>query len=224
MAAEARAGERLALPRRLDLVTKRALDVAVASLLLVLLSPLIAAIALAIRLTSSGPVLFRQARVGYRLAPFVMLKFRSMQAHTDDAIHRAYVIRMLGGDAVLGDVERGLYKLADDPRITPIGRFLRRTSLDELPQLVNVLAGDMSLVGPRPALPWEVELFEPRHRIRFTVKPGITGLWQVSGRNTLTMRQALDLDVEYALRRNLALDLATLARTIPVVLTGRGAS
>jgi lipopolysaccharide/colanic/teichoic acid biosynthesis glycosyltransferase len=208
----------------LDAAAKRALDLLAASLLLVLLSPLMVLIAVAIRLTSPGPALFRQVRTGYRCAPFVMLKFRSMYQNNDDAVHRAFVTSMLSGDPPPLDDPRELYKLTGDPRVTAVGGFLRKLSLDELPQLINVVRGEMSLVGPRPALPWEAVLFEPRHQARFAVKPGITGLWQVSGRNLLTMRQALELDVEYARRRTFVMDLATLARTIPVVLTRRGAS
>jgi lipopolysaccharide/colanic/teichoic acid biosynthesis glycosyltransferase len=207
----------------LDAAAKRTLDLLVASLLLVLLSPLMVLIAVVIRLTSPGPALFRQVRTGCRCAPFVMLKFRSMYQDNDDAVHRAFVTSMLSGGPPLDD-SRELYKLSGDPRVTAVGGLLRKLSLDELPQLINVVRGEMSLVGPRPALPWEAALFEPRHRARFAVKPGITGLWQVSGRNLLTMRQALELDVEYAQRRNFVMDLATLARTIPVVLTRRGAS
>jgi lipopolysaccharide/colanic/teichoic acid biosynthesis glycosyltransferase len=118
---------------------------------------------------------------------------------------------------------RGLYKLEHDPRVTPLGHFLRRSSIDELPQLLNVVRGEMSLVGPRPALPWEVELVGPAYRPRFAVLPGLTGLWQVSGRNHLTMRQGLDLDLEYVRRRSFAFDLWILFRTIPAVLTTRGA-
>jgi lipopolysaccharide/colanic/teichoic acid biosynthesis glycosyltransferase len=152
-----------------------------------------------------------------------MLKFRTMHQGLDDAIHRKYVTAMLVGSAAPADAERGIYKLTSDPRVTSIGRFLRKTSLDELPQLVNVLRGEMSLVGPRPVLPWEAELFEARHQVRFAVKPGLTGLWQVAGRSTLTMQQALDLDVEYVLRHTNLLDLAILLRTIPTVLLSRGA-
>jgi lipopolysaccharide/colanic/teichoic acid biosynthesis glycosyltransferase len=213
-----------AWPGWLDRAGKRTLDLLVAGLALLLLSPVLVLIAVLIRLNSPGPALFRQVRVGYRSGPFVMLKFRTMYQDNDDAIHRAFVTSMLAGSPTPLEDTRPLYKLTGDPRVTAVGGFLRRLSLDELPQLINVVRGEMSLVGPRPALPWEVELFEPRHRARFTVKPGITGLWQVSGRNLLTMGQALDLDVEYARRRNLALDLATLARTVPVVLTRRGAS
>jgi len=208
----------------LDAAAKRALDLLVASLLLVLLSPVLLLVAVVVRLNSPGPALFRQVRAGHRCAPFVMLKFRSMYQDNDDAIHRDFVTSMLTTGRPPLDDPRQLYKLTGDPRVTAVGGFLRKLSLDELPQLINVVRGEMSLVGPRPALPWEAALFQPRHQARFTVKPGITGLWQVSGRNLLTMQQALELDVEYARRHNFFLDLATLARTVPVVLTRRGAS
>lgn len=207
----------------LDRAAKRAIDVLLAGVLLVLLSPVMLIIAMVIRVTSPGPPLFRQVRVGHQLSTFVMLKFRTMHHDIDDGIHRAYVTAMLAGRPVPADPDHGIYKLTGDPRVTSIGRFLRKTSLDELPQLINVLRGEMSLVGPRPVLPYEVELFEPRHQTRFSVKPGITGLWQVSGRSLLTMQQALDLDMDYASRRNLALDFATLLRTIPAVLRSRDA-
>jgi lipopolysaccharide/colanic/teichoic acid biosynthesis glycosyltransferase len=146
-----------------------------------------------------------------------MLKFRSMYVDCDDAPHREYNRRELAGeDPRAGD--DGVYKVADDPRITAVGRLLRTTSLDELPQLINVLKGEMALVGPRPALDWEVALYRPHHHDRFLVKPGITGLWQVSGRNRLSMPEALDLDVAYVRRRSVGLDLRILARTVPTVL------
>jgi lipopolysaccharide/colanic/teichoic acid biosynthesis glycosyltransferase len=208
---------------QLDQAAKRALDLVLASLTLLLLGPALIAIAVAIRLTSSGPALFQQVRVGYGQSAFVILKFRTMYQNNDDTDHRAYVATMLSGAMAGADGGQRIYKLTDDPRVTPLGRLLRKTSLDELPQLVNVVRGEMSLVGPRPVLPWEAELFDARHRLRFAVKPGITGLWQVSGRNALTMQQALDLDVEYVRHRTLALDLMTLARTIPTVLSTRGA-
>jgi lipopolysaccharide/colanic/teichoic acid biosynthesis glycosyltransferase len=209
---------------RLDRVAKRAMDVLLANCMLLAFSPLMLVIALMIRLTSPGPVLFRQVRVGYWQSPFVMLKFRTMHQGIDDVIHRSYVTAMLNGQAAPADAERGIYKLTRDPRVTSIGRFLRKTSLDELPQLINVLRGEMSLVGPRPVLPWEAKLFKPWDRVRFAVRPGITGLWQVTGRNALTMQEALHLDVEYALRRTIVLDLIILFRTIPSVLLKRGAS
>jgi len=207
----------------LDHVVKRAIDVVLAVPMLIVLSPVMLIIAVAIRLGSSGPALFRQVRVGHRRSLFVLLKFRTMHQYADDTIHRAYVATMLNGAAAPTDAGRALFKLTSDPRVTAIGKFLRKTSLDELPQLINVLRGEMSLVGPRPVLPWEVELFEQRHRVRFAVKPGITGLWQVSGRSRLTMQQALDLDVDYVRRRNLALDLTTLLRTVPAILRSRDA-
>jgi lipopolysaccharide/colanic/teichoic acid biosynthesis glycosyltransferase len=209
---------------RLDRAAKRAMDLLLASGMLLAFSPVMVVIALLIRLTSPGPVLFRQVRVGYWQSPFVMLKFRTMHQGIDDTIHRSYVTAMLTGQIASAEAERGIFKLTRDPRVTSIGSFLRRTSLDELPQLINVLRGQMSLVGPRPVLPWEGKLFEPWDRVRFAVRPGITGLWQVTGRNALMMQQALDLDVEYALRRTILLDLVILLRTIPSVLFRRGAS
>ena len=203
---------------RLDRAAKRAMDVLLSSGMLLVFAPAMLVIAILIRCTSPGPVLFRQVRVGYWQSPFVMLKFRTMHQGIDDTIHRSYVTAMLAGEAA-ADTERGIYKLTRDPRITRVGNFLRKTSLDELPQLINVLRGEMSLVGPRPVLPWEGKLFEPWDRVRFAVRPGITGLWQVTGRSTLTMQQALDLDVEYALRRTLMLDVSILARTV----LGKGA-
>ena len=188
-----------------------------AAALLVVLAPALLLIAALVRLTSRGPALFRQERVGYRGRPFTMLKFRSMRVDCPDAVHRDFVGRMLTGHDPRGTGD-GLFKLANDQRVTPLGDVLRRTSLDELPQLVNVLRGDMSLVGPRPALRWEVELYQHHHHERFLVRPGITGLWQVSGRSRLTMTQALDLDVEYARRRSVLFDLWILIRTIPAVL------
>jgi lipopolysaccharide/colanic/teichoic acid biosynthesis glycosyltransferase len=205
-------------------VVKRAFDLTVALVALVLLSPLLAAIWLAVRLSSPGPAVFRQERLGLDEQPFVMYKFRSMRTGESDAIHRDYVSRMLTGDG--GPVEAtgtGLYKLERDPRITPLGAWLRKTSLDELPQLVNIVRGDMSLVGPRPVLAWEAELFSEQTRARFRTRPGLTGLWQVSGRNLLTMPQALELDVEYVRRQSLWLDLTILARTVPAQLR-RGAA
>jgi lipopolysaccharide/colanic/teichoic acid biosynthesis glycosyltransferase len=140
-----------------------------------------------------------------------------------DDVHREYVRKLLTDDQPPDGGRAGVFKLEQDTRITRVGRLLRRTSIDELPQLINVIRGDMSLVGPRPALPWEAEMFEAGHFGRFGVPPGLTGLWQVSGRNSLTMRQGLDLDIEYVRRQSLALDLWILVKTIPVVLSTRGA-
>jgi len=202
---------------------KRAIDLVLASVALVLLAPLLVAIALAVRLTSPGPALFRQERLGLHRRPFVMLKFRSMTAGADDRVHRDYVSQMLTAGQPAVAQANGLHKLAADPRVTPLGAWLRRTSLDELPQLVNIVRGQMSLVGPRPVLAWEAELFRPEAMARFDTRPGLTGLWQVSGRSRLTMPQALALDVEYVRRQSLWLDLTILARTLPAQLR-RGAA
>jgi lipopolysaccharide/colanic/teichoic acid biosynthesis glycosyltransferase len=196
----------------------RLIDVVLAAVLLVVLAPLLLLIGALVRVTSRGPAIFEQSRVGYRRQPFVMLKFRTMYANCDDSVHRDFVGRMLGGEDPRSSGPGGLFKLVGDCRVTPVGRLLRASSLDELPQLVNVLRGEMSLVGPRPALAWELERYQPHHHERFLVKPGITGLWQVSGRSRLTINEALELDVEYARRRSLALDLWILVRTVGVVL------
>jgi len=198
-------------------VAARVLDVVVGGAALVVLSPVMAVVGAVVACTSRGPALFRQIRLGRDGRPFVMYKFRTMRVGSDDQSHREYVARLLAEPAM---VERhaGVYKLADDPRITRVGRWLRETSLDELPQLFNVLRGDMSLVGPRPVLPWEAVLFGEAYARRFAVRPGITGLWQCSGRNQLTMTQALELDLRYVEEQSLRLDVAILLRTLPVVV------
>ncbi len=201
------------------LLGKRILDITVATVVLLVSLPVLLVIAVLIRASSPGPVLFRQTRVGRAGAPFRMLKFRTMTDGCDDSAHRDYVRRLLAGDA---EAQDGLYKLVDDPRVTRVGAILRRLSLDELPQLINVLKGDMTLVGPRPALPFEAELFPDWATPRYLVAPGVTGLWQVSGRNRLTMLQGLKLDVAYVEQRTFGVDLRILIRTVPAVL-GRGA-
>jgi lipopolysaccharide/colanic/teichoic acid biosynthesis glycosyltransferase len=210
------------VPRRTPL-SKRALDLLLASACLILLSPLLVVVAVVVRLTSPGPALFRQTRLGRGQKPFVLYKFRTMYAGSSDDVHRQYVVQLLTLDQPATGGRRGLYKLEDDARITKVGRLLRRTSIDELPQLFNVIRGEMSLVGPRPALPWESELIGTAHARRFLVSPGLTGLWQVSGRNSLTMKEGLDLDIEYVDRRSFTLDISILARTVPVVLSTTGA-
>lgn len=199
----------------------RVLDVLLSSILLVLLSPLMALIAVAVRFSSPGPVLFRQSRVGFRGEPFELLKFRTMRQNSDDSIHRMYVTKLLQG--LEPDDGNPIYKLDNDPRVTRVGRVLRRLSLDELPQLINVLCADMSLVGPRPALSWEVELFDPIYASRFLVRPGMTGLWQVSGRNKVSVTRGLDLDLEFVRRQSLLLYVAILLKTIPTIVLGNGA-
>jgi lipopolysaccharide/colanic/teichoic acid biosynthesis glycosyltransferase len=204
-------------------VAKRLLDVAVASLCLVIVSPLLALVWALVRATSPGAALFRQTRVGRDGRTFVLYKFRTMYDGCSDEIHRDYVCRLLEDDSPPVGGSSGLYKLEADPRVTRVGRLLRRASLDELPQLFNVVRGDMSLVGPRPALPWEAERFGAAYWKRFSVPPGLTGLWQVSGRNSLTMRQGLELDIDYVERQTFTLDLIILLKTIPTVLSGMGA-
>ena len=202
---------------------KRLLDLLIASVCLALVSPLLAAVAIIVLATSPGPALFRQPRIGRGRREFVLYKFRTMYDGNSSDAHREYVSKLLTDDHPPAGGRDGLYKLEDDPRITRVGRLLRRTSIDELPQLINVLRGDMSLVGPRPVLPWEAELIGTTHSVRFLATPGITGLWQVSGRNRLTMRQGFDLDVEYLQRQSLAFDVRILLKTIPVVLSARDA-
>ena len=201
---------------------KRMFDVVVASALLALASPLLAVCAVMVRISSPGPVLFRQRRIGRNGIEFEMLKFRSMYRNADDRVHREQARRELAGEATLND--NGSHKDSRDPRITPIGRTLRRFSLDELPQLINVARGDMSLVGPRPSLPYEVAEFPGWANTRHEVRPGVTGLWQVSGRCRLSMIEMLHLDCSYVDNWTLLTDFRILARTPQAVLSGEGAS
>jgi lipopolysaccharide/colanic/teichoic acid biosynthesis glycosyltransferase len=204
-------------------LARRFVDLLGAGVVIVLLSPLLIGLAIAIRLDSSGPALFRQRRVGLGKREFTVFKFRSMRSDADPRGHRDYVTALIKGKAD-GVGKENLYKLAVDDRITPVGRWIRRWSLDELPQLFNVIAGDMSLVGPRPAIPYEVAEYPSWYLDRFSVKPGLTGLWQVSGRNERTYEEMVRLDIEYAERRSLFLDLSILARTPFTVLARRGAA
>jgi lipopolysaccharide/colanic/teichoic acid biosynthesis glycosyltransferase len=204
-------------------VARRAIDLLLAGVVIVALSPLLLALAIAIRIDSPGPAFFRQRRVGYGQREFTVFKFRSMRSDADPRGHRDYVTALIKGRAADGGREN-LYKLAVDDRITPVGRWIRHWSLDELPQLFNVIAGDMALVGPRPAIPYEVSEYPRWYLDRFAVKPGLTGLWQVSGRNERTYEEMVRLDIEYAERRSLWLDLSILARTPFTVLARRGAA
>ena len=194
---------------------KRGLDIVGASLLLALTAPLMFIIAVLVRRDSPGPVFFRQVRLGMNMREFTMLKFRTMRNGTDDTPHRDYLKRIMTTDAL--PTSNNLYKLERPDAVTRVGRWLRRTSLDELPQLLNVLRGDMSLVGPRPSIPYELELFAPHHFERFQVPPGLTGLWQVEARAHSTFGEALDLDAVYARSWSLGLDLRLLLRT-PVLM------
>lgn len=220
--------ERLGAERygRFGLLTKRVLDLVVSVLLLVLLSPLLLMIAAAVRLTSPGPAFFRQTRIGFNETTFTIVKFRTMAVGNSESAHRKLVQSMLrdeiSADEGLTDGSDAVFKLVDDPRVTKLGRWLRRTSLDELPQLWNVLRGEMSLVGPRPCLEYEVSDFSPDHRLRARSWPGMTGLWQVTGRNQLHMREALDLDLTYVQTCSLRADLVILVKTVGVVAKGSG--
>jgi lipopolysaccharide/colanic/teichoic acid biosynthesis glycosyltransferase len=210
--------------RTVPRVFKRAIDVLGSILALLIFSPVFLVIALAIKLNSRGPVLFRQQRVGQYGALFTFLKFRSMYTNSDPRSHMEYVRRMIAGEAKKqpsnGNGE-GVYKLTDDDRITRVGAFLRRSSLDELPQLFNVLKGEMSLVGPRPPLPYEVAVYDLWHRRRLLeAKPGITGLWQVSGRNRIDFDEMVRLDLTYAKTWSPWLDVKILLRTPRAVLEG----
>jgi lipopolysaccharide/colanic/teichoic acid biosynthesis glycosyltransferase len=204
---------------------KPALDRLGSLTLLIGLAPAFLVIALLVKLTSAGPVFYGQVRLGRLMKPFTMWKFRTMHSDADHALHREFVARYIRSDAPEGvSGNGGIFKLTDDPRVTPLGRFLRRTSLDELPQLWNVLRGDMSLVGPRPPLPYEVEHYEPRHRLRvLEAKPGVTGLWQVAGRSRTTFEEMVELDLQYARTCSFLTDLRILLATPAAVVSGRGA-
>jgi len=203
---------------------QRSLDILFALTLILLLSPILIGVALAVRLESRGPAFFRQRRVGYREKEFTLFKFRSMRVDADPQGHQEYVTALIKGEGQNPNGGReNLYKLAVDNRITGVGRWIRRWSLDELPQLFNVVRGDMTLVGPRPAIPYEVAEYPSWYRERFSVKPGLTGYWQVSGRSERTYEEMVRLDIEYAQRRSLGLDLSILAKTPWVVLSRKGA-
>lgn len=208
---------------------RRCLDLIAALTLILLLLPVMIAVAVAVRLDSRGPALFRQRRVGYREREFTVYKFRSMRLDADQERHRRYVAALIGSGSAAATAEGGadedgadLYKLAADDRVTPVGRRIRRWSVDELPQLFNVVIGDMSLVGPRPAISYEVESYPAWYSKRFAVKPGLTGLWQVSGRNQRTYEEMVSLDIRYAESRSFLGDLAILARTPRAVLGRKG--
>ena len=209
------------LPRAARIV-KRASDIIVALMALAVLAPLWIVIAALIKMDSRGPIFYRQERVGMDGRIFLFFKFRTMRADSNDAAHRDYQRKYIAGhpETNLGDQRRPVYKLREDPRVTRVGRVLRRLSLDELPQLLTVLRGDMSIVGPRPPIPYEVEAYDLWHRKRLEMKPGLTGLWQVSGRNRLSFEEMVRLDLVYIENWSLLLDLKIILRTLPVMLRG----
>ena len=220
------------LSRRLYFICKRIVDVLLAALLFILLCPLMLLVAVCVKAGSPGPVLFVQQRIGvkrrikggritWELYPFAFYKFRSMVNDADPTPHQEYFENFR-----LGTVKRDrstAFKLTQDPRLTRVGAILRRTSLDELPQLINVLKGEMSLVGPRPALPYEVILYDEAHFERFRAMPGITGWWQATARSRVGFEEMMQMDIYYARRANFWFDLQILLLTIPAVLSGRGA-
>jgi lipopolysaccharide/colanic/teichoic acid biosynthesis glycosyltransferase len=201
-------------------VARRTADILIAGFALLVLSPVMVIIGVAIKLTSPGPALLTQRRVGIARRPFSLYKFRTMRVGGDDNAHREMIARELRGEDTSNG---GSWKLDGDSRITAVGAFLRRTSLDELPQLINVLRGDMTMVGPRPCLEWEAEMFPSQFGERFAVRPGLTGLWQVSGRSTMGTLDMLRLDVRYVRRQTLRGDVGIVARTVPALLRRDGA-
>ena len=213
--------------RRSLLGIKRVMDIAGSALMLILCTPLLLIIALAIKVSSKGHVLFRQRRVGQHGQHFTFLKFRSMLTDNDHSVHKEYAAKFIAGEAESkpsNGTGEGVYKLANDKRVTRVGKFLRRTSLDELPQLLNVLKGEMSLVGPRPPIPYELTTYQTWHRRRvLEVKPGITGLWQVTGRSRVTFDEMVRLDLRYATSWSPWLDFKILMRTPVAVIKGTGA-
>lgn len=206
---------------------KQSIDKAGSALLLFACGPVLLITALAVKLSSRGPVFFRQERVGQYGRTFELLKFRSMYVDSDPGVHKEFITDFITGRTGAGqshEPEQRIYKMTRDKRVTPVGRFLRRSSLDELPQLINVFRGDMSLVGPRPPIAYEVSAYSPWHRRRFLeAKPGITGLWQVTGRSRVTFDEMVRLDLRYAASRSLWLDFKILMRTLHTVISGAGA-
>jgi lipopolysaccharide/colanic/teichoic acid biosynthesis glycosyltransferase len=210
----------------IKLLIKRCIDVIGSIVCLIIFMPVMIITALAIRITSPGPVIYRQRRLGRAGVPFTMYKFRSMRQDTDDKIHREYIRAFMSGNGEKvnnGDENRPLYKIKCDPRVTNVGRFIRKYSIDELPQLFNVLKGEMSLVGPRPALAYEAEKYQPWHLRRILeAKPGLTGLWQVTGRSKTKWDDSVRLDIRYIKKLSLRYDLQILLRTVREVLRGTG--
>jgi exopolysaccharide biosynthesis polyprenyl glycosylphosphotransferase len=202
---------------------KRAFDTVAISLGIILISPLLVLIAILIKLDSPGPVFFRQQRIGENGRAFTMVKFRSMKTENDASAHRQHVAKLIQENLSAEQMGDKSLKLEDDPRITRVGKFIRKTSLDELPQLFNVLRGEMSLVGPRPPLPYEVELYQDWHKRRLEAIPGITGLWQVAGRNRVSFDEMVRMDLEYIEHQSLWLDIKILLQTPLAVISGRGA-
>ena len=199
------------------LVAKRVIDVVLSLIILAVTAPLCGLAAVAIRLESRGPALFKQDRVGRGGTVFTMFKFRSMRQDADPAVHREHIRELMAAAAEDDGGPPRSFKVVDDARLTRVGRFIRAFSIDELPQLVNVIRGEMSLIGPRPEIPYALENYLSHHHRRFAVLPGLSGLWQVSGRDEISPRDMLELDVQYAEHWSMRTDLSLMARTVPVV-------
>ncbi|MDO9695349.1 MAG: sugar transferase [Candidatus Latescibacteria bacterium] len=200
---------------------KRLLDIVLAGGAVLVLSPLLLVLALLVRRSSPGPVFFVQERIGKNSQPFPFYKFRTMVHKSDDAIHRQFAAMFINGGSQHSSTDK-VYKLTEDPRVTGIGRWLRKTSLDELPQLFNILRGEMSLVGPRPPIAYELDLYQPWHHERLRITPGLTGLWQVSGRSNVPFEEMVRLDIHYINSWSLGQDVRIMFKTVPVVLRGTG--
>jgi exopolysaccharide biosynthesis polyprenyl glycosylphosphotransferase len=200
---------------------KRVLDIVLSALALLFLSPLLITIVILVKRSSPGPVLFVQERIGKNGIPFRFLKFRTMVHNSDDAIHRQFAAMFINGD---GHQEQPgkVFKMKNDPRVTRIGRWLRKTSIDELPQLLNILKGEMSIVGPRPPIAYELDHYQPWHHERLRVTPGLTGLWQVSGRSNVPFEEMVRLDIHYINTWTLLEDVRIILKTVPVVFNGTG--
>jgi lipopolysaccharide/colanic/teichoic acid biosynthesis glycosyltransferase len=206
---------------RLTRAVCRVLDLAIAALALCLSAPILIAAGIAVRLESHGPAVFRQRRLGRRRTPFTVYKLRTLRHDADPRVHREYINTLLRGEEC---ESAGLYKLTADDRVTKVGRLLRRSSIDELPQLLNVLRGEMSIVGPRPVIEYECEAYPPSYNRRFAVKPGMTGLWQVSGRSARSYVEMVELDIEWAEQASVGLYLSIVARTPAALLRSSSAA
>jgi len=202
---------------------KRIIDLIFSILILIPLFIVIAIFAALIRIDSKGPIFFRQKRIGMNGVAFDIFKLRSMYVDSDDEFHRESIKHYIKGAALNGKENLdNLYKLVDDPRVTRVGRFIRKYSIDELPQFINVLRGEMTLVGPRPPLPYEVEEYSPRDMIRLSGKPGLTGTWQVYGRSRVPFKEMVEMDIKYLKEQSILQDFKLIALTLPVMLRGRG--
>ncbi len=204
-------------------LVKRLLDILFSLLILLPLCIVVVIVAVLIRLDSPGPIFYRQRRIGQNNTEFFMYKFRSMYIDVDDTLHREAIARFMNGHKLNdGAAAHTAYKKIDDPRITRVGRFIRKTSIDELPQFFNVLRGEMTLVGPRPPLPYEVEKYNAYATLRLAGKPGLTGPWQVYGRSRVSFERMVEMDIDYLQQPSLLADLKLIALTVPVILLGRG--